>query len=145
MKIPTRMMSFAVSEAAKRSTVRKNLPSLAGGATPPISKGWIVFDFGKSSIEATEFVSDTLDRGTNIRPEPFFAAAGNEPRMVHAIVNRAIGHVFAGALDQQINDLELGHGEIDIAVVPIGAADIGAQQELAAIDGLVTFGHGGGR
>src|SRR5882762_10455751 len=127
MKIPTKMMSFAVREAAKRSVVRNTLPSLGRSATPPISKGWIVFDFGKSSIEATEFVSDTLDRGTNIRPETLFAASGDEARVVHTIVDRAIGHILAGAQDQQINDLELGHGQIDVTTIPIGPADVGTQ------------------
>src|SRR5215469_11688519 len=137
MKMPIRMISFAVSDAAKCCVRRKASASLGRRAVPAIAKRGVVFDLEKSSIESAELVSDAFDRRADIGSEPLFTAAGDEARVVNAVVDRAIGNVFAGARHQHVNDLELGHGQIDVLAVPISAPDIGAQQELAALQGLV--------
>src|SRR5579864_128635 len=127
------MISFAVSDAAKRWLGRKMSASFRRGAVPAIAKGGIVFDFEKSIIEAAEFVSDALDRRADIGSEPLLTATGKETGVVNAIVDRTIGNVLTGPRNEQINDLEFGHGEIDVLAVPIGSTDIHAQRELAAL------------
>lgn len=53
--------------------------------------------------------------------------------MVHAIINGAVGDVFASARNEQINDFEFRNGEIDIGPVPDRAIAVRTQDQLAAL------------
>ena len=53
---------------------------------------------------------------------------------MHAVVDRAIGHVVADVRGQQTHDLEFGEGQIDVGIVPEGAADPRLQHQPAAME-----------
>ena len=52
-----------------------------------------------------------------------FAAPRDEADVMHAIVDRAVGHVIADIRSQQAHDVKLRQREVDIDGIPEGAAD----------------------
>src|SRR5258708_6267455 len=137
MKMPTNPSSLTVREAPR---ILPNFPSSRGircGSAPAISKGGEVLNFNEFIVERPELVADSLDRRADIRSVSFLAAAGDEARVVHAVVNGAIGRILAGLGGEEMHDVELGHGQIHIDIVPIGATHPGTKHETAALDGFL--------
>src|SRR5258708_22435895 len=96
MKMHTTPSSLTVREARR---ILPNFPSSRGircGSAPAISKGGEVLNFNEFIVERPELVADSLDRRADIRSVSFLAAAGDEARVVHAVVNGAIGRILAG-------------------------------------------------
>src|SRR5215471_14332243 len=68
-----------------------------------------------------------------------FAAPRDEADVMHAIVDRAVGHVIADIRSQQTHDVEFSQGEIDVDRVPERPADPGLQHQPSAMLGFIDF------
>src|SRR5262245_17517824 len=112
MKIPTRMTSLRVSEATTRRSLRRHVTAAGvlgvSGRSPAVAEGLIVIDFGEGRVDGSELVSNPLDARADVRSVAIFSAPRDEPDIVHAIVDSAVGHVVADVRGQQMHDLELG-------------------------------------
>src|SRR5215470_588799 len=137
-KTPTRMTSLSVSEAPRRRSLRHpvvGVGELLGflASSPAITEGLIVIDLGKGGVDGSELVSNPLDARADVRSVAIFSAPRDEPDIVHAIVDSAVGHVVADVRRQQMHDLELGERQADIGVVPVGAAHARLEQQSTTV------------
>jgi hypothetical protein len=64
------------------------------------------------------------------------AAAGYEPDVAGAVIDRTIRHEL-GSRDKQGQDLELRYGEIEIRTLPEGATGSAVQHERAAVEAFI--------
>src|SRR5512143_2536320 len=94
--MPTSPTSFSVSDAPIRRAALRQLRRGGGGlSSPAVTEGGIILDFGELGIDRTELVAYSLDRRANIGSVAIFAAPRDKSDVMHAIVDRAVGHVVA--------------------------------------------------
>src|SRR5262249_46643169 len=105
---PTRMTSLSVSEAATRRSLRH--PEAGVGEvlglfapSPAIAEGLIVIDLPEGGVDDAELVSNSLDARADVRSVAILSAPRDEPGIVHAIVDSAVGHVIADVRRQQMD------------------------------------------
>src|SRR5918993_788786 len=127
---PTRMQRLAASDRGKSAL------SSFGGSTPAIADAGVVADCRELGIVGAEFAADPLDRGSDVRLVAIVSVPRDEADIVHAIVNLAIRDPLAGIRGQELNDVELAKGQIDIDAAPLRATD--AEPQLAVPLGGVT-------
>src|SRR5579883_3124234 len=98
-KITTSAANLSVSEALKRLAFRRRPPHCSRWTRrrmpPAVTESREILDFGKVSIDGSEFIANTLYRRADVRPISILAAAGDEADAVHAVVDRAVRHVLA--------------------------------------------------
>ena len=99
---------------------------------PAVSEAGVVLDLVESGVAGAELVADALDRRLHIRPIAILPSPGDEAFVMQAVVERAIGHERADARHQQMDDFVFPEREADIDLVPVGAAGLRLQPELAA-------------
>src|ERR1700730_5870418 len=117
---------------------------VSGWLLPGVPEAGVVPDLGEGRIAGAKLVSDTLDCGTHIRPITVSPVSGNEAFMAKSVVNGAVGHELGGVRHQQMDDIVFTEGEVEIDVVPIGAADLRFENELVAHHALVYLRSGRG-
>src|SRR4029077_7847161 len=145
-KMPIRATSFSVSEAARRWSPRRQRDAGGGGGlglSPAVSEGLVVIDLGEAGVDGSELVSNSLDARADIRSVAIFAAPRDESDVMHAVVDCPIGYVAADVRGQQMHDLELGEGEMNIGFVPEGTAAPGLQHQPAAMEVVDELGLAG--
>src|SRR4051794_2155026 len=97
MNMPTSATSFSVSDAASRRSENRRLVERVLDLAPAVAEGLVVIDLGEVWIDGAELVSNSLDARADVCSIAIFAAPSDEAHVVHAIVDRSIGHVAAHA------------------------------------------------
>src|SRR5271168_2278685 len=124
--------SRAVSERVRRrSSGSRPGPALVAGAAPAIAEAGIVLECVECWIEVTEFLPNAFHHGAHVAAIALAADPGDETLAAHDVVDLAIGHVAAGLVGEQRDDVELGQGQRHLAAVPQRPAAVGAQLERA--------------
>ena len=102
--------------------------------SPAVAEGLVDIDLGEGGINGAKLVPDPLDARANACPIAVFAPAGDDARVGHALVDGGISDVIAGVRCQQMDDLEFGDREIEISIVPVGAAQTRLEHQAVEME-----------
>src|ERR1700761_8732494 len=133
MKMPTSKASLSVSDEIGRGP-RRTSGEGWGAGFPAISKRREILDFHEVSVDGAEFVSNALDRGSDVCSIPIFTNPRDKSAIPDAVIDRAVTDVIACIVHQAANDVEFGDRQIDVGALPIGAAQARTQGKFAHFD-----------
>jgi len=108
-----------------------------GQTSPAISEDGGGLDFAEGRVNFAEFLTDALDRRSNVGPIAQLPMSGRETFVVLKVVNFAIGPVETDIRRQKMDDVEFTESKVNVDLAPIGSADARPENELAAHNSVV--------
>ncbi len=121
--------------------LRPSGPDFTLVLAPAIAERLVVLDLAELGIDGAELVANALDAGADVGSVAILTAPRDEADIVHAVVDGAVADIAADVGGQRMHDLELGHRQVEVGVVPEGATDRGLQQQAAAMEVAFAVGR----